>query len=96
MMNKIHAITAIQNVESLSHSRTFGFFFDKEKAIEAVMENKCDIHECYYIYVVIETIEEGIHHNLGEEIWFKWNNKNGYTVCQKPKELESVYCYGMG
>jgi hypothetical protein len=53
--------------------RTFGYFEDKEVALEAVKKNWCDIQERLYRYAVVEYIEEGLY-NLATDRWFfEWD-----------------------
>ena len=55
-------------------SRCVGYLSNKEKAIEAVIENACDLYEAgAYPYAVIEHIEEGFYQYDFEPMWFKYN-----------------------
>ena len=56
----------------VSDSRCFGYYLTKKDAIEAVVENRGDLHECLYNYIVIELLPQGIHPIPEEELWFKW------------------------
>lgn len=53
--------------------RTWGYFFDKQQAIDAVLLNEADIFEIgYYNTAVISAIEEGLMPFSTEEIFFKY------------------------
>lgn len=56
---------------------TYGFYFDKEKAIQALHENHFHIHENGYDYAVIEEFIEGICNYTGNHQWFKWSEERG-------------------
>lgn len=57
------------------NSRCFGYYTTLDEAKEAVEENRCDIHETMYDFVVIEEIGPGIHAEATKELWFKYNPK---------------------
>ena len=98
---KMKTIFTVTGVDDKIKTRIFGFFFDQRKAIDAVLKNTCDIFEYRYENVVIEEVKEGIHANLGNEIWFKWNwENNEYERSEKPSSLnnvplDNVYCFGI-
>lgn len=58
-------------------SRTWGFYYDLGKALEAVHHNATDLWECnWYQYVVIEAHKEGLlglcdPFTKGNQLWFK-------------------------
>lgn len=54
-------------------SRCFGFYFSLEEAKLAADENRCSMSECYYHYLVIEEIGEGIHAGAEQVQWYKWS-----------------------
>ena len=96
-MKTIFTVTSIAIIDNKISTRNFGFFFEQEKAINAVLKNTLDIFEHRYEYAVIEEVSEGIHANLGNEIWFKWNwDKKKYEKSKKPSLIEDVYWFGMG
>lgn len=60
-------------VPDIGSARTFGYYEDKDVALEAVRKNWCDIQERVYRYAVVEYIPEGLY-ELAEERWFfEWN-----------------------
>lgn len=74
----------------IGSSRTFGYFQDKDVAMEAVRKNWSDIQERVYRYAVVEYIPEGLY-ELAEERWFfEWNEKDERFVPIKP----FVDCFG--
>ena len=52
-----------------------GFFADKDKAIESVIDNYGDLHETVYNYACIERVEEGVFHPGELVAWFKYNRE---------------------
>lgn len=70
-MNKIYTVTAI--AEDGHDSRCFGFFWNLSAAMSAAKENRCDLSECYYHYLVIEEQGEGIHAMAKQIQWFFWH-----------------------
>lgn len=78
-------------------NRVFGFYNTAEKAIEAVNENRCNMHEGMYEYLVIEHIEEGIHPFAENEKWFKWNYKDKcWKNCHRPKQFRGLINFALG
>jgi hypothetical protein len=79
--------------------RTPGFFFSLEDAKKCVEENRGDIHEMVYKYIVIEEFGPGLYYLPDVEFWYKWegDNKTGkYVECDKPSEYEQIVCFGLG
>lgn len=76
-------------------TRCFGYFKDKEKAIEAVKRNTFDMHETMYTYIVIEEVEEGIHPYAEIVQWFKYDRESN---TYKPIEIDKTgFCnYAIG
>lgn len=66
-------------------TRTFGHFGSLNDAKQAVDENRCDMNEMLYNYIVIENIPYGIHSIGSEQHWFKWYNKLGWKPIKKQK-----------
>jgi len=75
--------------------RCFGWYDSFEKAELAVLENRCDIHECWYHYVVIEKFNEGIHPVAFEQSWYIWDGE-GYKKSEKPVKFNSIVNFGLG
>lgn len=76
-------------------SRCFGYYANLNEAKKAVEENRCDIHETMYDFVVIEEIEAGIHADTTNNWWFKYNKKED---CYESVEVETdgVTNYAIG
>lgn len=62
-------------VADIGSCRTFGYYKNREEAIEAVTKNYCDIQERIYQYAVIEYIPEGLYNIAQEQLFFQWNDE---------------------
>ena len=76
-------------------TRTFGFYHRTFDALAAVKENRMNMHECLYNYLVMERIAEGIHSICDDEEWFKWGKK-GWTPCNKPEWAKGMVNWALG
>lgn len=88
-MNPIYAIKAFSY--GMEHGETLGFFYDKNKAIQAVERNACDIYEGISKYAVVLTIFEGLFNpcDVKDEVWFGWDDeRQAYVRCNRPKFAE--------
>jgi len=74
--------------------RTFGYYKDESEAHEAIAENRCNMQECLYNYLVLENIDEGIHPEVISEEWFRWEDK--WVPCEKPSEFLGIVNWGLG
>lgn len=93
----IFTICGMTGLLSTNDRRTFGWYAKLNGALDAVVKNKCDLHECYYQYVVIEEVKEGVFGMAIKEWWFKWNkNKRNFFSIQKPKETNRLVSWGIG
>ena len=81
-----------------TRSRTFGFYEKYNEALTAVLENRCDMVECLYDYLVMEYIEEGIHPMVIHDFWFKWNDEQRKWVEleKRPEEYIGITNWGLG
>lgn len=79
-------------------SRCWGYYHKLEDAIEAIVENHTDIHECWYDYALIESVPYGVLPMGTKEIkWFKWNDDNNkYEETTKPKFSEQIVNWAIG
>ena len=85
------------NTHPSNDNRCWGYYKDKEKAIQAATENWGDMEECYYEYLVIEHFSEGLITIAKEEIWYHWDIKlSRWVECKKPEELKRVVNFGIG
>lgn len=100
MKKPIYTITAI--TESDYRTRIFGYYHKKKDAIANVLNNTYDMHESYYMYIVIEEIHQGIHpiiiDPLSCETWFKYNlDKDCWEhVYEKPEEFKQCINFSIG
>jgi len=91
----IYTIHVMEKLGSPHYGRTFGWYPYEEWAKRAVKNNECDIHECSYLYAVIEEFEYGVFPLRKREWWYKWNGKK-YISIDKPKKEKRIVNYGMG
>lgn len=75
--------------------RTFGYYHDYADALAAVRENRCNMHECLYQYLVMECIGEGVHALREKEEWFKWSGKK-WKPCKKPEWAWGMVNWAVG
>jgi len=93
----ITAIAVEDDSPQSRDSRCFGFYAEYADAMSAVMQNRCDMRECLYDYLVMEEIGEGIHPEVKKEIWFKWmEERRGWYHCVKPSEFVGVVNWALG
>ncbi len=76
-------------------TRTFGYYKGWNKAYAAVKENRCNMHECLYTYLVMENIGEGVHALCTDEQWFKWTGKR-WKDCRKPAWAKGMTNWALG
>lgn len=79
--------------------RTYGWYSKAKDAQKSVKENKGDLYECAYRYIIIEEVKEGVWAGAfkGREWWYEWNRKEKkYVPIEKPEELCNVTCFAMG
>lgn len=63
----------------IGSNRIFGYYPNKEMAIEDLHTNNTDLHEYLYNYAVIEKIPMGLYPVAEETIYFKWDEeKQGF------------------
>lgn len=73
----MYFITSVYPKKEGYGTRCVGYLSDREKTIDAVKNNACDIYEAgAYPYVVIEHIEEGFYQYDFEPLWFKYNRES--------------------
>lgn len=72
-------------------SSIVGYYFDKDKAFDAVKENACDINETCYDYALIEEIKEGLYQPAFSDCrWlFKYDkDRDRYNPMDEPEILK--------
>lgn len=73
-------------------SRVFGYKETFEEAEEALNKNVCDMWEYLYDYAVVEEIGPGIHPDVANRWFFKYDReKDGFFRIEEP-EAFSHYC----
>lgn len=96
----MYFITAICNDSRSDYfrdRRCFGYYALALDAIKAVTENRGDMHECLYDYLVIERVPQGIHAMPESEIWFRWNDEqNTFVVTEKPDWSQGYINWSIG
>ena len=100
----VYFITVIEKIEEIKGDfpkfgdrRTWGFFYDKNDAIEALHKNATDMCETIYGYAVIEESYEGICPNCINRQFFKWNHDNqGYFEINEPECVKRIYNFAIG
>lgn len=82
-------------VADIGSARTFGYYEDKDVAIEAVKKNWCDIQERLYRYAVVEYIEEGLYNPATERWFFEWNESE-HQFCSIEPFIDNSGNYAFG
>lgn len=78
-------------------TRTWGFYSDVNDAINALHNNKADMHEYFYDYAIIEEYNEGICNDTSHYQWFKWDDeRDGYFEIDEPRCVSRMCCFGIG
>lgn len=78
-------------------TRTWGFYSEKNDAVQSLHENRTDMREYCYDYAVIEEYEEGISNDTGERQWFKWDEeRQGYFEIDEPEGVKYICCFAIG
>ncbi len=77
----VHPITG--EVKSKRDTRTFGYYRGWDAAYKAVKENRCNMHECLYQWLVMERIGEGVHALTEDAQWFEWRKRH-WKPCKRP------------
>ena len=73
-------------------SRVFGMYPEFEMADEALKTNRCDMCETIYGYAVVEEIGYGIHPDVENRWFYKWDSeKHGFFPIDEP-EIVKRYC----
>lgn len=98
----MYFITGIEDLDpewgTKGTHRCFGYKETFDKADQAVKENRCDINETIYNYVVIEFIKSGIHSICLENRWFyKFDYDKGiYEPIEEPGEVKGFCNFAIG
>lgn len=98
-------ITVFNKIECDEHGwldcggqRTWGYYAERNTAVQALHENWTDMWEYCYNYAVIEQYEEGISgYVIGSRQWFKWDDERaGYFEIDEPKEVKHYCSFALG
>ena len=95
-------ITVFRNFDSkygTINSRTWGFYSNKEDALEVLKRNYTDLWETIYDYAVLEAYREGISAYDFEEgrQFFKYNEElDSYEPIEEPKEVKHFVSFAIG
>lgn len=78
-----------------SDKRTFGYYYGWDAALKAVQENRGNMHECLYDYLVMERIGKGIHALATDVQWFRWGGSS-WVACRRPTALQGLTNWALG
>ena len=90
----ITAIPYYPNESQHLNSRCFGYYPTLDGVVEAALQNRCNMHESLYNYLVIEEIGYGIHPDPIERKWFEWLDK--WVECEKPEWTIGITNWAIG
>ena len=77
--------------------RCWGYYRDRETAVQALHENRTDMWETIYDYAVLEKIPEGLIPDPEEVQWFKFDRKrNGYFEIPMPEGEHDYSSFTIG
>ena len=75
-----------------SWSRTYGWYSTLEKAVERT-EKGGDLHECLYMFLVIEEVPEGIYSLATVSAWYTWDLvRNKWVQMENPPVWAENVC----
>ncbi len=74
----------------LETGRCWGFFSEKQEAIEALHHNDTDLNETIYEFAVLEEYSEGICGGWGKtKLFFRYDKeKDGFFEIERPDSLK--------
>ena len=86
-----------QFLAEFGDQRTWGYYPEYKWAVEALHENRTDMHEGCYEYAVIEKIDYGICARVEMHQWFKWDKeKRGYFEIEEPECVKQITNFAIG
>ena len=77
-----------------SDAKACGWFPTEAEAVEAVLENRCDLYEGSWDLVAVERVDVGLYGCDPDPFWFRWGG-GGYETCEPPAWATSISCLGM-
>ena len=77
--------------------RTWGYYAEREKAVQALHGNWTDMWETCYDYAVIEFFEEGVCMQAEDRQFFKWDDEHkGYFEIEEPLCVKHLTNFAIG
>lgn len=100
----MYFITGLEKIEindlgwlDTGAQRTFGYYSNLAVAKESVIQNKCDIFEYLYTYMLIEDIDEGFYANCDRRWLYKFNFETRvYELIDEPECMKYVCNFAIG
>ncbi len=84
----------------IKNSRTWGFFVNKEEALDTLKNNRTDLWETVYNYAILEPYYEGISGYCFDEPreFFQYDYKENkyYPIGYKPEEVKGYASFAIG
>ena len=78
-------------------TRCWGFYSNKEDALNTLHENRTDLWETIYDYAILEEYHEGISNSTLNRQFFKYDmEKDGYFEIKEPECVKHVYGFALG
>ena len=63
----------------------WGYYWNRDEAVDAAHRNMTDMHEALYPYAIIERLEPGLFPVPKERQWLRWDEeKGGYCESEVP------------
>lgn len=91
---QIFFVTALSSNSKIA-SRCFGFFWNEERALNAIRNNEGGMQESLFDYLVLEKGGAGIHPDLEKVSWYEWLDA-GWVKIDEPEEFESTVNFALG
>ena len=94
----ITALVSKKSTEISGHHRCFGFYDTYNEVRRVVDQNRGNMQEGLYDYIVVEYIEPGIHPTVEVEHWWQWveYNRRWRDGIEKPEEFRGVVNFALG
>lgn len=97
-------ITVFQKVEpddrwfaEFGAQRTWGYYSERETAVQALHENWTDMWEYLYDYAVLEYMEEGLAPCALDRQWYKFDQERwGYFEIEEPECVKHLVNFALG
>ena len=55
----------------------WGYYWNRDEAVDAAHRNMTDMHEALYLYAIIEQLQPGLFPVPRERMWFSWDEEKG-------------------